>query len=710
MAPGSTTYEDRGLEAGTTYRYQARHYVGGTVDTNVAEVNTPNAPALNASSISVTAATLTLTNHSGNWYYKKTAPTTGSCSATQTSASVNLTNLTAGTSYTYKAYSDSACSMELASTTFTTGYDLNLRVTASGTSAITLSWTNLSTVTSGYDVYRCTVESQCAVNPPPTGANAIYLSWVPKPGGGTITLVDDNDTESGGGPSPINPGTTYYYAVQGYIAGGSTGFSRVTATAGARPPPALPVVLKVTGLKATAVSADSISLSWKPSVKDVMTAYNVYRCTVPQGETTCDPYDGLWLAALRNSNAYTDTEVTPGETYRYAVAVEPFRREELSGAITVVAQMPQMLAAPTGLMVTEVDESSLRLRWTAPEDDGRGPVQSIDIYRCNVDRSPDCSEFLYLTSRNPALTEYKDNDAESDTTYRYAVAAYRSDDEVSPWSNQVTAMTERGRYASPTELTMTATFANAISLSWSAPADGILGYNVYRCSASGGGTNCEPMWHAWEANPGDAPPAPTSYTDTGGETGSVISGTIYRYEVAASFPPNYRNGDRSEAVIVTAEGTPAPEPEPETPLAAPTGFTAVSGESGIDLSWVAPSDDIAGYSVYRCEEGETPCTPEWLAWVANDGDTPPAPTGYSDSDVTEGTTYRYAVTSNNVDSDGEYHESDWSDEVTVLAQGETEPTPEPEPEPETPLAAPTGFTAVSGEVASTSVGSRRPTT
>ena len=82
--------------------------------------------------------------------------------------------------------------------------------------------------------------------------------------------------------------------------------------------------------------------------------------------------------------------------------------------------------------------------------------------------------------------------------------------------------------------------------------------------------------------------------------------------------------------------------------------------------------------MYRCEEGETPCTPEWLAWVANDGDTPPAPTGYSDTDVAEGTTYRYAVTSNNIDSDGEYHESEWSDEVTVLALGGTGPEPEPE--------------------------------
>ena len=70
---------------------------------------------------------------------------------------------------------------------------------------------------------------------------------------------------------------------------------------------------------------------------------------------------------------------------------------------------------------------------------------------------------------------------------------------------------------------------------------------------------------------------------------------------------------------------------------------------------------------------------ELIAWVANDGDTPPAPTGYSDSDVTEGTTYRYAVTSNNVDSDGEYHESEWSEAVTATAEGE--PSPEPEPEP-----------------------------
>ena len=255
-------------------------------------------------------------------------------------------------------------------------------------------------------------------------------------------------------------------------------------------------------------------------------------------------------------------------------------------------------------------------------------------------------------------------------------------DEVSPWSNQVTATTERGRYASPTELTVTATFENAISLSWTAPADGILGYNVYRCSVSGGGSNCEPVWHVWVANPGNAPPAPTSYTDTGGDTGSVVSGTTYRYVVAASFPPNYRNGDWSEAVVATAEGESLPEP-------IPTDLTVTAaGETSISLSWTAPEGvAVRGYDVWRCVEGNTPCTPTYLAWVTNGaGDPPPAPTEYTDTDVTAGTTYRYVVFAS-VGND--YTKTSWSNEVTAAAEGE----PEPEPEsPATEAPAPTDLT------------------
>ena len=507
------------------------------------------------------------------------------------------------------------------------------------TTTITLSWTAPSNDIVGYNIYRCE-GSPCTLK---------WTAWVANTGDAPPAPTEYVDTD-------VTSGTAYRYAVTSSNAAydESAQSGTVRKNAGTPPPP---VVLRVIGLKATAVSEDSISLGWKPTVKDVMTSYSVYRCTVPEDESTCDPYDGLWIAALENTNAYTDTKVTSGETYRYAVAVEPYRRKELSRAITVVAQMPQMLSAPTGLMVTEVDESSVRLRWTAPEDDGRGPVESIDIYRCNVDRSPDCSEFLYLTSRNPALTYYKDNDdVEPGTTYRYAVAAYRSADEVSPWSNQVTATTRSLGPGAPIGLTAV-TSESGIRLSWSAPVgDIIAGYSVYRCEE--GGTPCTPQWIAWVANPGDSPPAPTQYDDT-----DVTSGTTYRYAVTSN-DRRYRQSDWSDEVTALA---------PEIMLAAPTGLTVMAtSETSVSLTWTAPADGILGYNVYRCSvpENETICELEWHAWVANEDDAPPAPTSYTDTGgetggMTAGATYLYTVSAS---YPPDYQDSEQSEAVTAVAQ------------------------------------------
>ena len=58
----------------------------------------------------------------------------------------------------------------------------------------------------------------------------------------------------------------------------------------------------------------------------------------------------------------------------------------------------------------------------------------------------------------------------------------------------------------------------------------------------------------------------------------------------------------------------------------PTDLTVTAASAtGISLSWTAPEGvDVRGYNVLRCEEGETPCTPEWLARVtAGAGDPPP---------------------------------------------------------------------------------------
>ena len=76
---------------------------------------------LTASSIVGSAATLTLTGHSGDWYVKKTAPTpAGTCSSAISGSTHDLTGLDGGTTQTVTAYSDAGCGNAIASTTFTT--------------------------------------------------------------------------------------------------------------------------------------------------------------------------------------------------------------------------------------------------------------------------------------------------------------------------------------------------------------------------------------------------------------------------------------------------------------------------------------------------------------------------------------------------------------------------------------------------------------
>ena len=69
---------------------------------------------LAASDPTAGGATLTISNHTGSWHYKHTAPHEGTCSDAVSGATAAVTGLTAGTPYTFKAYSDSACSNEIA--------------------------------------------------------------------------------------------------------------------------------------------------------------------------------------------------------------------------------------------------------------------------------------------------------------------------------------------------------------------------------------------------------------------------------------------------------------------------------------------------------------------------------------------------------------------------------------------------------------------
>jgi fibronectin type 3 domain-containing protein len=160
----------------------------------------------------------------------------------------------------------------------------------------------------------------------------------------------------------------------------------------------------------------------------------------------------------------------------------------------------------------------------------------------------------------------------------------------------------------------------SVSLTWSPPASNggatVSSYNIYR-STSPGGEGSTPLRTGVTT---------TSFTDTG-----VTNGTTYYYTVAAV------NSAGTSPQSSEASATPAAVAA--TAPTAPRSLTATAGNGSVSLSWSVPSSNggspITGYNVYRSTtpggEGSTPLK------------TNVSGTSFTDTAVTNGTTYYYTV-------------------------------------------------------------------
>jgi cellulose 1,4-beta-cellobiosidase len=142
-----------------------------------------------------------------------------------------------------------------------------------------------------------------------------------------------------------------------------------------------------------------------------------------------------------------------------------------------------------------------------------------------------------------------------------------------------------------------------VGLSWSA-SSGASSYNVKRSMTSGGPYTTI------------ASPTTTSYTDTG-----VTNGTTYYYVVTAVNTAG-ESGNSSEVSATPQVAVPA----------APTNVTATGGNGQVVLSWSA-SIGASSYNVQRSTTSGGPYTT-----IAS-----PTTTSYTDTGVTNGTTYYYVI-------------------------------------------------------------------
>ena len=190
---------------------------------------------------------------------------------------------------------------------------------------------------------------------------------------------------------------------------------------------------------------------------------------------------------------------------------------------------------------------------------------------------------------------------------------------------------------------LTATPGNAqVSLTWTASANAT-SYNVKRSAITGGP-------YATVSSP-----AAATFTDTG-----LTNGTSYFYVVSAADSAG-ESANSSEA----ASKPTAPAQAPATP----TGLTATAANAQISLAWSA-SSTAASYNVKRSTTTGGPYTK-----ISS-----PATTSFTDTGLTNGTTYFYVVSA--VNSTGESVNS---------AQASATPTA-----PTQPPTTPTGLTATGG--------------
>ncbi|MEI4271554.1 hypothetical protein TEK04_07440 [Klenkia sp. LSe6-5] len=337
--------------------------------------------------------------------------------------------------------------------------------------------------------------------------------------------------------------TTYRYSVQAVDVSRQWSASSVPAVA------ATPTDLTAPGTPRMLLAERGdrqVTLSWAANPEPDVASYRLLR-------------DGVEVASIpAGSHGYTDTGLDNDRTYRYTlVAVDTHaNRSAPTAGIDATPTDLTPPAVPTGLAATRGD-TRVTLAWAANAEPDLGSYRLL-------------RDGVQIAEVSRTTLTYTDSGLTNDTTYRYALVAV--DTHLNP--SAPTAAVP----ATPTDLTppaaptgVTAVRGDGVvQLSWAANGEADLaGYVVLRDGVQVSGLVTGTGW-----------------TDTG-----LTNDTPYRYVVVAVDT----HGNRS-APSAPVEASPADFTAP----AAPTGFTAVRGDSQVELSWAANGEpDLDAYRLFR---------------------------------------------------------------------------------------------------------------
>jgi fibronectin type 3 domain-containing protein len=314
------------------------------------------------------------------------------------------------------------------------------------------------------------------------------------------------------------------------------------------------------------------------------TSYNVKRATTPGGPYTT-------LATGVTATNYSSGGLSAGATYYYVVSATNAGGEGANSAETGATTFP---AAPATLTATAVSSTQLNLTW--------GASNGATSY--TVKRSATSGGAYTTLATGVTATSYSDTGLAAGATWYYVVSASNTGESVDSTEASATTFAE-----TPSGLAATVVSSSAIDLSWNATA-GATGYDVKRSTSAGGPFDTI-----------SSGVTATAFSDSG-----LNAATTYHYVVAATNAA----GASPDSASVNATTLPLPP-------ATPSGLAATPGIAQVSLTWSA-SPGATGYTVKRATVSGGSYTV-----VASDLASP----SYTDTGLTNGTTYYYVVNAAN---------------------------------------------------------------
>lgn len=456
LSPDTTRYVDPGRSPGATYWYRIRafnsegytNYASGAV---IMPPDVPSAPTdLTVTPLSASTLRLTWTDNSDNEtrfdVYRSydngvnygIIQYLGANTTTYDDA-----NLAANTVYYYRVYASTSSASTVSNTasgqtlTSPPAAPANLQVSVPGNNQLRVTWTDTSNNETGFKIDRS-----------PDGVT--WNRTVSVDAANVTTFLDDG----------LPAGTTFYYRVRSYNAGGESANSSVVSGTTNPPPPAAPSNLTVQEIGTT-----SVSLRWQDNI-GTETGFRVRRAAVSI------PVVEIPIPA--NETSFVDTGLHSNTTYTYQVyAYNPYGS---SGATAPVNALT-LPAAPSSLTGTATS-TRVELHWTDNNTFSPAAIQ--------VERSDDSgATFNALATATAGAGGYADTTVQEDRTYHYRVRATNASGN-STYAASLQITTPLDPPAAPTALTAAySRDARRVSLVWTDRSSNESGFQVERSADSG---------------------------------------------------------------------------------------------------------------------------------------------------------------------------------------------------------------------------------